>query len=63
MFTTGTETTTLQSLALCSNQLSYAAAENYHYSLYKQTFSNKSILNRKQSFVTHLHEIDTVFEK
>ena len=54
---------TLRSQNRRSNQLSYAAARNYYYLLYKQTFSEKSIHNRKQSFVTHLHKIVSVFKK
>ena len=46
------EPANLRSLTRRSNQLSYAAAQNYNYLLYKQTFSDNSIRNRMQSFVT-----------
>ena len=39
MSSTGIELATLRSLSLRFNQLSYAAAQSYHYLLYKQTFS------------------------
>ena len=57
------KTATLRSLFPRSNQLSYAAAKNQCYLLYKQAFSDKSIHNRQQSFLTHLHKIVTVFKK
>ena len=53
----------LQFLTQHSNQLSYAAAQNYRYLLYKQTFSDKTIHNRQQFFVTHLHKRVTIFKK
>ena len=58
----GIELATLQSLARRSNQMSYAAAQNHYYLLYKQTFSDESINFRKQFFVTHLHKIVTIFK-
>ena len=62
MPSTGIEPATLQPLTWCSNQLS-PAAQIYLYLWYKQTFYDKSKHNRKQSFVTHLHKIVTLFKK
>ena len=63
MLSAGIEPATLRSPTRCSNQLSYAAVPNYRYLLYKLIYSNKSIHNRKQSFVMHLHKMFTVFKK
>ena len=63
MITNSVQPATLQSLTLHSNQLSNAAAKKYYYLLYKKTFFAKSIHNKKQSFISHLHEIVTVIEK
>ena len=57
MLSTGIEQTTLRSLTRRSNQLSYAAAQNYHNLLYKQTLSDKSAYSKKRIFVTNLHQI------
>ena len=59
----GIEPVTLRSVTRRSNQPSYAAAQHYHYLLCKQTFSGKSVRNRKQSVVTHLPKIVTIFKQ
>ena len=63
MPSTGIEPPILRSLFRHSNQLSHAVAQNHYDLLYKQTFSDKSVHHRKQSFVTHLQKIVTVFKK
>ena len=62
MLSTGIKLSNLQSLTRRYDQLSYVAKQKYHFSEYKQTFSDKSIHDRKQ-FFAHVHEIVTFFKK
>ena len=50
MPSTGIEPATLQSPTRRSNQLNYAAAQNYHYLLYQQIFPDQSKRNNTLIF-------------